>query len=80
MQLPDLDTNRTADALFGDIMAYVDAANALVASRDTVMLAELDSAVEALCARIMSLDSVAAKEYAGKLDHLMAASMGYKEI
>lgn len=76
MPLPDLDLSRSADALFNDIMAYVDEANALVAARDTLALVGLDQAVEALCARIMALDILTAKEYAAKLDGLMAAIDG----
>ena len=76
MPLPDLDVNRTADALFADIMAYVDEANALVATRNTVMLAGLDAAVEALCARIMALDIMTAKDYTAKLEDLMTAIDG----
>lgn len=74
--LPDLDPSRSAQALFDDITAYVDGANALVESRDTHMLAGLDDAVEALCARIMALDVMTAKEFAGKLEGLMASITG----
>lgn len=73
MPLPDLDPNRTADALFNDITAYVDEANALLAARDTLTLAGLDTAVEALCARIMALDVLSATEYTAKLEGLMAS-------
>lgn len=76
MPLPELDLSRSADALFNDIMAYVDEANALVAARDTLALVGLDQAVEALCARIMALDIMAAKDYAEKLEGLMAAIDG----
>jgi hypothetical protein len=71
MPLPELDPSRSAQDLFDDIAAYVDEANALVEARDTVSLAGLDTAVEALCARIMALDVMAAKDYADKLEGLM---------
>ena len=77
--LPDLDPSRSAQALFDDITAYVDQANALVKSRDTVMLAGLDNAVDALCKRIMAMDILAAKEFAGKLDGLMASIVGLQD-
>ncbi|MBX9726060.1 MAG: hypothetical protein K2X09_02235 [Rickettsiales bacterium] len=76
MPLPDLDLSRSADALFNDIMAYVDEANALVDARDTLALVGLDQAVEALCKRIMTLDIMAAKDYTEKLEGLMAAIDG----
>jgi hypothetical protein len=69
--LPDLDPNRSAEELFGDIMAYVDAAHALVATRNTVNLAGLDVAVDALCQRVMALEAPTAIEYAVELEHLM---------
>ncbi|MDX2095809.1 MAG: hypothetical protein SFW64_07735 [Alphaproteobacteria bacterium] len=71
MPLPDLDPTHDARRLFGDILAYIDEANALVAARDTVTLAGLDTAVDALCRRIAALDADVAKTYADDLDLLM---------
>lgn len=74
--LPDLDPSRTASDLYADLQAYIDEANALVAARQPIMLAGLDNAVAALCERIATLDILTAKEFAPKLDGLMAALDG----
>ena len=71
MTLPDLDPARSAEQLFGDIMAYVDAANEMLVKREPVLLAGLDTAVESLCTRVMELKIEEAKEYAPELEHLM---------
>jgi hypothetical protein len=72
MTLPNLDPSRSAELLFGDIMAYVDAADAMLQKREPLLLAGLDTAVEALCKRVMDLKIEEAKEYAPELEHLMA--------
>jgi hypothetical protein len=72
MPLPDLDPARAPELLFGDILAYVEAADAMVSARDTVSLAGLDTALEALCARVTAMDPNDGKEYAPELEHLMA--------
>ena len=71
MSLPDLDPSRSAEVLFGDILAYVDAADAMLQKREPLLLAGLDTAVEALCKRVMELNPVQSKEYAPELEHLM---------
>ncbi len=71
MSLPDLDPNRSAEALFGDIVAYVETANALVAARDTVNLVGLDTSIAALCERIKKMPPEQSKHYASELQHLM---------
>ena len=72
MSLPDLDPSSSAEVLFGDILAYVDAADAMLAKREPLLLAGLDTAVEALCTRVMALKIEEAKEYTPELEHLMA--------
>jgi hypothetical protein len=72
MTLPDLDPSRAPELLFGDILAYVDAADAMLAKREPLLLAGLDTAVESLCKRVMELQPEQAKEYAPELEHLMA--------
>jgi len=72
MQLPNLDPSLSADALYGDILAYVDQASAMVEARDTVSLVGLDSAVDALCARILALNPDPARDDGKKLEHLLA--------
>ncbi len=71
MSLPDLDPSRSAEVLFGDILAYVDAADAMLVKREPLLLAGLDTAVEALCKRVMELNPVQSKEYTPELEHLM---------
>lgn len=72
MTLPNLDPARAPELLFGDILAYVDAADAMVAARDAVSLVGLDTAVESLCKRVVAMNPEDGKEYAPELEHLMA--------
>ena len=72
MTLPDLDPSRAPEMLFVDILAYVDAADSMLAKREPLLLAGLDTAVEALCKRVMALAPADSKEYAPELEHLMA--------
>ena len=67
----DLDPARSAEMLFGDILDYVEKADALVTARDTVTLAGLDISINSLCQRITDLAPDQAKEYEPELNHLM---------
>ena len=78
MTLPDLDPACVPEMLFGDIMAYVEQATAMVAARDTVSLFGLDTSIEAMCQRILELPPAAAKEYAPELAHLVQAIDGLR--
>ncbi len=60
-----------ATALHDDIMAYIERANALMASGQTTSLAGLDTVVETLCKRIVALDPNAASNFAPQLAQLM---------
>jgi hypothetical protein len=71
MALPDTDPARAPELLLGDILTYIEQADASVQARDMAVLAGLDTVVEALCQRITALDPAAAKEYAPELAHLM---------
>lgn len=71
--LPNLDPSRSATDLYTDLQAYITQANALVTARNPTELAGLDDAVAALCERITKLDILTAKEFAPKLDGLMAS-------
>lgn len=71
MSLPDLDPARATESLLGDILDYIEKADASVTARDTLVLAGLDAAVEALCRRVAALSPVQAKEYEPELSHLL---------
>lgn len=69
--LPELDPSRSPELLFGDILSYIEKAEALVTARDSISLAGLNDAVDALCRRIVALDTSKSKEYGAELEHLM---------
>lgn len=71
MNLPALDPAQPPEQLAHDILAYVEKAESLLESQDTVALAGLDSAVEALCARVMALTPEGAKSFTPQLVTLM---------
>lgn len=70
MPLPNLDPARAPEELFSDIMAYIEAADASVKARDMVLLAGLDTAVEALCKRVVALAPEEGKKYAEQLTQM----------
>ena len=72
MNLPNLDPSRSADALYADILDYVVKADAMVTARDPLSLAGLDTAVDALCKRVLALEENEAKKFAGSLTELLA--------
>ena len=79
MTLPDLDPARAPELLFGDILAYVEKASAMVEARDTVSLVGLDTSIETMCQRILELPPETAKEYAPELAHLVQAIDGLRD-
>lgn len=70
MPLPDITRDANPELLLGDILRYVDDAQALLKAGDTVRLAGLDTVVEALCQRVVALPAETAKEYAAELVYL----------
>ncbi|MEJ0009744.1 MAG: hypothetical protein WDN72_04000 [Alphaproteobacteria bacterium] len=63
---------RRAFAAHGDIVAYIEQADALLSAGETVPLAGLDTAVGALCERILALAPQEAKSFAPQLEELTA--------
>jgi hypothetical protein len=72
MPLPDLDPTRGPEQLFGDILDYVEKAHAMVAAREPLALAGLDTSIDALCNRILVLEPEVAKKYKDELEHLVS--------
>jgi hypothetical protein len=71
MSLPDIDSKRAPEELAADIMAYIDAADQLVARREPLSLAGLDTVVESLCQRLLAMDDDAARALRPKLEEMM---------
>lgn len=72
MSLPNLDPNRDPQQLYGDILQYVEQADAMVDARDSLSLAGLHTAIDALCKRVLALEETEAKSFAPHLTELMA--------
>lgn len=70
MALPDTDAARSPELLFGDIVAYIDQAEAKIEARDTVALVGLNDEVDALCKSVLALERENAKEYTPELEYL----------
>ncbi|MFZ4541353.1 MAG: hypothetical protein ACOYNL_06025 [Rickettsiales bacterium] len=79
MTLPDLDPSRSAKQLFGDIVKYVEEADAMVKAREPLLLAGLDTAVDALCARIVALPAEEGKKHLAELNQLMGRITALQE-
>jgi hypothetical protein len=62
------DKNAQPAQLLADIDAYIDAANAMLAQGETVMLAGLDDAVDALCKRVLELRTDEAQPFVEKFE------------
>mgnify|MGYP000940623123 CR=1 FL=1 len=77
--LPNIDENRAPEQLLGDILAYVDAAEATLEARDMLSLAGFDTVVEALCKRIVALETASARDYLAQLDEVMARIIGLQD-
>jgi hypothetical protein len=58
------------ELLLGDIMAYIDQAQALLQSGDSVLLEGLGEMVDQLCQRVGAMDVQVAKEYTAELEHV----------
>lgn len=70
-KLPDIHASNGPEQLLSDIRAYIDAAEMLVKEKDIMPLAGLDSVVEELCKRILSLEEDKAKNFKPALEELV---------
>jgi hypothetical protein len=72
MKLPSTANLATPEALLSGLHNYIDDAERLLAERNMVDLAGLDSVVDALCARVKALSLEEGRVFADKLDALNA--------
>jgi hypothetical protein len=67
------DASKSPDVLLGDIHAYIAKVEQHIEARETVDLAGLDRAVEALCKQVLGLGKNESQKYSAQLGTLMEA-------
>lgn len=73
MNLPPIDRNATPEQVLDGLEQYITAANTMLDAGNMVDLAGLDAVVDALCARVLTLDADAGRAFADKFDALHAS-------
>lgn len=72
MKLPTLGEDSSPEQLLVGLNDYINAAEKLLDEKNMIDLAGLDSVVDALCARVVKLDSAQQRQFADKLEQLGA--------
>lgn len=70
MKLPDIQQLKDPSALIAAIGEYIDEAQQLVTTRETVSLAGLDAAVAVLCQRVQALTPLERQHYHVQFEQL----------
>jgi hypothetical protein len=73
MSSADSQAQVTPEQLFQDIMTYVEQATASVETRDMANLAGMDTMVDALCQRILALDTESGKAFEPHLGQVLTS-------
>lgn len=79
MNKPIKNPSDDARALHDDILSYIEQADALLAKDEIAPLGGLDTAVEDLCGRILALEPETAKQFAPRLETLLAKLGGLQQ-